>query len=276
MAKASARHILVSTADECKELMAKIEEGADFAELAGSHSSCPSGKKGGDLGEFLPGQMVPEFDDVVFSEELGKVHGPIKTDFGFHLIEIMSREDDTENKKTTAAEKQERPETVNETKVINPFLGEERGDHSKQDYSEHCQTIFDIAKAIKGLGCKDFFFLQPLSVDHRVVNAYQDHLITIQNLVKIFQETSDIKKQKEGAEEAFLRLRTVMMEVKEKIIDPIQKDVKGDSLKTFTEYVDKWNNTIDDVLEVDKAWGQKYEVGKPLKVEMPALAETSK
>ena len=275
MAKASARHILVATADECKELMTKIEEGADFAELAGSHSSCPSGKKGGDLGEFLPGQMVPEFDDIVFSEELGKVHGPIKTDFGFHLIEIMSRTDDAESKKTAIKGGQGETETVDDTKPINPFLGEERGDR-KKDYSEHCQAIFDIAKAVKGLGCKDFFFLQPLSVDHRVVNAYQDHLISLQNLVKIFQETSDKKKQKEGAEETLLRLRTVMMEIREKIIDPIHKEIKGDNLKTFTQYVDRWNSMIDEVLEVDKAWGQKYEYGKPLKVDLPELAEVSK
>ncbi|MGR3293845.1 MAG: peptidylprolyl isomerase, partial [Candidatus Scalindua sp.] len=50
-----------------------------------------SGKSGGDLGEFSPGQMVKEFDQVVFSDEVGKVHGPVKTDFGYHLIEITDR-----------------------------------------------------------------------------------------------------------------------------------------------------------------------------------------
>lgn len=47
----------------------------------------------GALGEFQPGQMVPEFDTVVFNEEVGKVHGPVKTQFGYHLVEITSRED---------------------------------------------------------------------------------------------------------------------------------------------------------------------------------------
>jgi len=91
MGKASARHILVSTQEECENLKKQIEGGADFAELAKKHSKCPSGKKGGDLGEFSPGQMVAEFDKVVFSGEVGKVHGPVKTQFGFHLIEITKR-----------------------------------------------------------------------------------------------------------------------------------------------------------------------------------------
>jgi len=93
MAKASARHILVNTEAECLDLKAKIEGGEDFAALAKEHSKCPSGKAGGDLGEFGPGQMVPEFDAVVFNEEIGKVHGPVKTQFGYHLLEVRKRED---------------------------------------------------------------------------------------------------------------------------------------------------------------------------------------
>ena len=91
MAKAKARHILVATEDACIDLKSQIEAGADFAKIAEEHSQCPSGKTGGDLGEFGPGQMVEEFDRVVFSAETGKIHGPIKTDFGYHLIEITSR-----------------------------------------------------------------------------------------------------------------------------------------------------------------------------------------
>lgn len=92
MATAKARHILVDSEEECEMLKKKIdEEESDFAFLAGEYSQCPSGKEGGDLGEFSPGQMVKEFDEVVFKEEVGKVHGPIKTQFGYHLIEITSR-----------------------------------------------------------------------------------------------------------------------------------------------------------------------------------------
>ncbi len=93
MAKASARHILVDTEELCNDLKNQIEAGAEFAEIAAEHSSCPSGKKGGDLGEFSPGQMVKEFDEVVFSAELNQVHGPVKTQFGYHLLEITSRID---------------------------------------------------------------------------------------------------------------------------------------------------------------------------------------
>jgi len=93
MTKAKARHILVETEQDCLKLKGEIEGGRDFEEVAKEHSKCPSGKSGGDLGEFSPGQMVPEFDQVVFNEEVGKVHGPIKTQFGFHLLEITNRED---------------------------------------------------------------------------------------------------------------------------------------------------------------------------------------
>ncbi len=91
MSTAAARHILVKSEEACNDLKAKIEGGADFADMAKQHSECPSGKDGGGLGEFSPGQMVPEFDAVVFKEEVGKVHGPVKTQFGYHLIEITSR-----------------------------------------------------------------------------------------------------------------------------------------------------------------------------------------
>lgn len=91
MAKAKARHILVSTEEECLDLKTKIEGGADFADMARQHSSCPSKAQGGALGEFGPGQMVPEFDTVVFNAAVGEVHGPVKTQFGYHLLEITSR-----------------------------------------------------------------------------------------------------------------------------------------------------------------------------------------
>lgn len=91
MAKASARHILVPSETDCNTLKTLIENGDDFADIAKQHSKCPSGKQGGALGEFSPGQMVKEFDEVVFSGEIGKVLGPVKTQFGYHLIEITKR-----------------------------------------------------------------------------------------------------------------------------------------------------------------------------------------
>jgi len=91
MTVASARHILVDSEEKCNELKAAIEAGVDFAEVARKNSSCPSGRNGGDLGEFGPGMMVPEFDKVVFSAEVGTVQGPVKTQFGYHLLEVTSR-----------------------------------------------------------------------------------------------------------------------------------------------------------------------------------------
>ena len=93
MAKARARHILVDTLEQCEDLKSKIQNGEDFAETAMEHSNCPSGLQGGDLGEFGPGQMVAEFDEVVFSGALNEVLGPVKTQFGFHLLEVTSRTD---------------------------------------------------------------------------------------------------------------------------------------------------------------------------------------
>ena len=93
MAKAAARHILVKTEAACQELKEQIEAGADFAAVAKQHSQCPSKRDGGALGEFSPGMMVPEFDKVVFAEAVGVVHGPLKTQFGYHLVEITSRSD---------------------------------------------------------------------------------------------------------------------------------------------------------------------------------------
>ena len=93
MATATARHILVDTEEQCQALKDEIVDGADFADLAKEHSSCPSGSSGGDLGEFGPGMMVKEFDEVVFSAELNTVQGPVKTQFGYHLLEVTQRSD---------------------------------------------------------------------------------------------------------------------------------------------------------------------------------------
>ena len=93
MARASARHILVASEARCNELKAAIEGGADFAEIARQHSTCPSSRDGGDLGTFGRGQMVKEFDTVVFSAPLTTVQGPVRTQFGYHLLEVTSRQD---------------------------------------------------------------------------------------------------------------------------------------------------------------------------------------
>ncbi len=93
MPSASARHILVESEALCLALKEEIENGAEFTDIAKQHSTCPSAAQGGDLGQFSQGQMVPEFDKVVFSEALNTVHGPVKTQFGYHLLETTQRSD---------------------------------------------------------------------------------------------------------------------------------------------------------------------------------------
>lgn len=82
----NAAHILVKTEQEAKQLKARIEAGEKFADLAKKHSACPSGKKGGDLGWFGRGDMVREFENAAFGAQKGAVVGPVKTEFGWHLI----------------------------------------------------------------------------------------------------------------------------------------------------------------------------------------------
>ena len=91
MAKACARHILVKTKEQAEKLKLQLAKGADFATLAKKNSLCNSAKRGGDLGEFSPGTMLKAFDNVVFKKPLLTVHGPVKTKFGFHLIETIYR-----------------------------------------------------------------------------------------------------------------------------------------------------------------------------------------
>jgi parvulin-like peptidyl-prolyl isomerase len=97
--QAHASHILVDTEVQADELLTEINKSKNvfvpFARLAREHSKCPSAKKGGDLGTFGRGQMVKEFDEVVFNEEIGVVH-KVKTQFGWHLVLISTRSDGTE------------------------------------------------------------------------------------------------------------------------------------------------------------------------------------
>ena len=88
----SASHILVDSEDKANELLAKINAGEiTFEDAAREHSSCPSSRQGGSLGEFGRGQMVPEFEEAAFSMEVGTVSAPVKTQFGYHLIRLNAK-----------------------------------------------------------------------------------------------------------------------------------------------------------------------------------------
>jgi peptidyl-prolyl cis-trans isomerase C len=86
-----AAHILVAKEDKAKELLQMIKNGTSFEELAKQHSMCPSGKKGGDLGWFKKNMMVKEFEDAAFNHPKGAVVGPVKTQFGWHLIHVVDQ-----------------------------------------------------------------------------------------------------------------------------------------------------------------------------------------
>jgi peptidyl-prolyl cis-trans isomerase C len=92
MATALARHILVKTKEEADKLKQRLDKGDDFGKLAKKHSTCKSGRRGGDLGEIRPGQMVKVIDQVIFKKPILTVHGPIKSQFGFHLVHVVYRD----------------------------------------------------------------------------------------------------------------------------------------------------------------------------------------
>lgn len=87
-----ARHILVETEAEAQAIYEELKNGADFAELAKKRSKdTGSGANGGDLGWFGHGAMVPEFEDVVFSLDIGEISQPVKSQFGYHIIQVIAR-----------------------------------------------------------------------------------------------------------------------------------------------------------------------------------------
>ena len=89
--KISARHILLKSKKEAEAVLKEINAGGDFAKLAASKSIGPSGPKGGDLGSFGRGQMVPEFEKTAFALKKGEVGGPVRTQFGYHIIKVTER-----------------------------------------------------------------------------------------------------------------------------------------------------------------------------------------
>ena len=86
--KAKASHILVKTEEQAREILSKINRGESFEKLAQEFSLCPSRKRGGLLGEFGRGAMVREFEKAVFSAKKGQIIGPVKTQFGWHIIRV--------------------------------------------------------------------------------------------------------------------------------------------------------------------------------------------
>ena len=87
-----ARHILLEDEETAQDLLDQLDEGADFGDLAREFSTGPSGPTGGDLGWFARGQMIEPFEEAAFAAEVGDIVGPVETQFGFHIIQILGRE----------------------------------------------------------------------------------------------------------------------------------------------------------------------------------------
>lgn len=95
-ATVSAKHILTDAEEKCQTILESILNGEKtFEDAAKEFSTCPSGARGGDLGQFGRGQMVKEFEDVAFAAEIGEVKGPVKTQFGYHLIKVENKSEET-------------------------------------------------------------------------------------------------------------------------------------------------------------------------------------
>ena len=92
MPTAMARHILVKTEEQAAELKKRLAAGEAFDVLAKKYSTCPSRKRGGDLGEVRPGQMVRAIDQIIFKKPLKQIHGPVKAQFGYHLVQVFYRD----------------------------------------------------------------------------------------------------------------------------------------------------------------------------------------
>jgi len=85
---ASAKHILVDTLEQMQEIKLEIVNGLSFEEAARKYSKCPSAAQGGSLGSFTRGRMVPEFEKAAFELQVGEISEPVKTQFGYHLIQL--------------------------------------------------------------------------------------------------------------------------------------------------------------------------------------------
>ena len=90
-----AKHILVDSEEQCQSILEEIQSGSkSFEDAASEYSTCPSGQRGGDLGQFGRGQMVKEFENAAFEGGIGVIQGPVKTQFGYHLILVEDRSEE--------------------------------------------------------------------------------------------------------------------------------------------------------------------------------------
>lgn len=121
-----ASHILVPSEDFAKDLYQRIQNGESFDKLAREYSTCPSKEKGGDLGKFTKGQMVPEFEDAAFHASIGELTPPVKTQFGYHLIQVTEKD---------------APKQLSFEEIKSHLLRSLIADKQHRSYQEHIQKL---------------------------------------------------------------------------------------------------------------------------------------
>lgn len=138
--KVRASHILVDSYEKAEELKKKLDEGADFAELAKENSSCPSKENGGDLGYFASSDMVKEFSTVAFSLDKDQISDPVQTSYGWHIIKVTDKQTDYDSVDKTELESGYKNLVFQ--KMCNNYI-----ENAKLTISDKLQTIEDRSKS---------------------------------------------------------------------------------------------------------------------------------
>ncbi|WP_158737580.1 peptidylprolyl isomerase [Alteribacillus sp. YIM 98480] len=137
----SARHILVEDEDQANEIREELENGADFAELAEEHSTDPgSASEGGDLNTFTRGEMVEAFDEAAFSMEPGEISEPIESEFGYHIIEVLNKNESYEELEEEIEEKVREKQSKSPEEVMQELMEEANIDVKESSYEDWIQS----------------------------------------------------------------------------------------------------------------------------------------
>src|SRR5699024_2362296 len=141
-----ARHILVEDEETAKEVKKKLDDGEDFADLTKAYSTDNSAEDGGDIGFFSAGQMVPEFEDAAYDMEVDEISDPVKSDFGYHIIEVLDRQEVEEDVGSLEDNEKEIRDNILQSRI------------DPEEAQEKIQSILDDAEIdIKDEDLEDIF-----------------------------------------------------------------------------------------------------------------------
>ena len=181
-------------------------------------------------------------------------------------------------KKTNGDERQQHQidaERLLKMRYVPPHEAQEierKNKEQREEKVDHIPTYHHITQEVKGVICKDVFFANPGVVDLNLINAYQDHLLSIEEFLNILKGAGPFFKNDAG-QVVFLRLRTIMRDMKEKVLDPVSHKVKGVAKKAFTEQVGRWNDQACALEEVGKAIDDQRYNFEYIKFSLPSSEE---